>query len=346
MSARDVVVFLGPSLDRRAARRLVQATFLPPARQGDVFRVLPSRPKVIVLIDGVFEAVPSVWHHELRAALACGVRVIGASSMGALRAAELHHEGLLPVGRIAGDYLTGERVDDADVALLHGPADTGYRPLTVPLVNVAPTLALARRRGLVTPSEVRKLTTLANETFYKRRSWRQLAQAISPGNARRHRSLLEWFKRNVVDQKALDAAEALRVASKVAQRARPAARVVSFSSFVRRRRLMDVHDGVLQTLERLPDADALAKQGLRRLLLASFARMAGLTVSPEVVHRVGLAEDEALADAEVLALESLVLSYPERFVPDGPTWIEGLALEARVTGRWSSLSRERRKRLR
>lgn len=94
----DVVVFLGPTLPVAEAKQLVRATFLPPARQGDVFRVLSDRPGVIVLIDGVFEAVPSVWHHELRAALASGVHLVGASSMGALRAAELHGEGMLPVG--------------------------------------------------------------------------------------------------------------------------------------------------------------------------------------------------------------------------------------------------------
>ena len=32
---------------------------------GDVWRALEDEPRAIALIDGVFEHVPSVWHHEL-----------------------------------------------------------------------------------------------------------------------------------------------------------------------------------------------------------------------------------------------------------------------------------------
>lgn len=336
MSARDVVVFLGPTLPVATARRTLRARYLPPARQGDVFRVLPSRPKVIVLIDGVFEAVPSVWHHELRAALASGVHVIGASSMGALRAAELHEEGMLPVGRIAGAYVSGARTDDADVVLLHGDAESRYQPLTVPLVNIEATVAEAVRRRVMTRREASAFVERARRLFYKQRTWRALVNATTTWTEARRADVLTWVRSNGVDQKARDAVQALEAAAKLARRPPRAARVVPFSSFVRRRRLMDVHGEVMRSLQALPDADVLARQGLRRLLLASFAKLAGLTVElPKAPPKTrGLAVDDALADAEVAALEALVLSAPERFVPDGPGWLEGLALEARLTGRW------------
>lgn len=336
MSARDVVVFLGPTLPLAAARKTLRARYLPPARQGDVFRVLPSRPKVIVLIDGVFEAVPSVWHHELRAALASGVHVIGASSMGALRAAELHGEGLLPVGRIAGEYVSGARTDDADVVLLHGDADSKYQALTVPLVNVEATLAEAVRQRVLTRREASGFVERARGTFYKQRTWRALVQATPKWSDTRRAEVLAWLRSNVVDQKARDAVQALQAAATLARRPPRPARVVTFSSFVRRRRLMDAHGDTMRALQALPDADALARQGLRRLLLASFAKAAGLTVEgpSSTPGPRGVAVDDALADAEVAALEALVLSAPERFVPDGPGWLEGLALEARLTGRW------------
>lgn len=328
----DVVVFLGPTLPVAEAKKLLRATYLPPARQGDVFRALATRPRVIVLIDGVFEAVPSVWHHELRAALASGVHVVGASSMGALRAAELHVEGMLPVGRIAGDYVAGRRVDDADVVLLHGDADSGYQALTLPLVNVEATVALAKAKRVVGAREARALRSAARATFFKRRTWRALVKVLA---AARQSDVLAWLKANAVDQKALDARQALRVAARLSTRKPRPARVVPFSSFVRRRRLQDAHAGTVAWLETLPDADALAKQGLRRLLLASFARAAGLSVPRAALEvRAHGAVDEALADAEVEALEALVLSAPERFVSDGPSWVEGLALEARLSGRW------------
>src|SRR4051812_27007288 len=95
------VVFLGPSLPVAAARALLPgARFLPPARKGDVYRELHRGVEVVVLIDGVFQSTASVWHRELLAALDNGVTVIGASSMGALRAAELHPHGMIGEGLI------------------------------------------------------------------------------------------------------------------------------------------------------------------------------------------------------------------------------------------------------
>ena len=84
----DVIVYLGPSLPADEARSIVDCEVRAPARQGDLFRALVERPAIIVLIDGVFEASPSVWHHEIVAAHAAAVPMIGAGSMGALRAAE------------------------------------------------------------------------------------------------------------------------------------------------------------------------------------------------------------------------------------------------------------------
>jgi hypothetical protein len=134
MARSDVIVFLGPSLPVAEARRILKADFRPPARQGDVFRALVDRPRVIALIDGVFESVPSVWHHELLAAQAAGVHLFGASSMGALRAAEL--PGVITgVGEIARRYRRGEWEDDGLVALLHADASHGFKPMTLPWVN-------------------------------------------------------------------------------------------------------------------------------------------------------------------------------------------------------------------
>ncbi|MGZ5959233.1 MAG: TfuA-like protein, partial [Myxococcaceae bacterium] len=93
-----MIAFLGPSLPAAEARGLGELELRPPARRGDIWRALVRAPRAIALVDGVFEASPSVWHHELRAALDAGVRVFGAASMGALRAAELAAEGMRGVG--------------------------------------------------------------------------------------------------------------------------------------------------------------------------------------------------------------------------------------------------------
>ena len=66
----SAVVFLGPTLARQDAATVLDATFLPPARQGDVFRALLAyHPRAIGLVDGVFLDVPAVWHREILWAL-------------------------------------------------------------------------------------------------------------------------------------------------------------------------------------------------------------------------------------------------------------------------------------
>jgi hypothetical protein len=114
---------------------------------------------------------------------------------------------------------------------------------------------------------------------------------------------------------------------------------------------------ILQALSRRPDAGRLAAQGLRRALLAALARSLGLAVSAEAAaaaegswlaaHGVGPAERDAFLGAcalddgaartlaEDLALEAALLAASERMLPDGPSWQEGLALGARLTGAWA-----------
>ncbi len=187
----DLIVFLGPSLPEDEALALVPCRVLPPARQGDVWRALSLRPKAIALVDGVFEAQPSVWHHELLAALDAGVAVFGGGSMGALRAAELVQHGMVGVGRIFEAYHRGELVDDSEVALLHADAEHGFRPLSVPLVNVRHAAREARAARVLAPREARALVDAAAALFYQDRTWPRVLAAVggvgrSGGGRRRY----------------------------------------------------------------------------------------------------------------------------------------------------------------
>ncbi|RAS10491.1 TfuA-like protein [Ensifer adhaerens] len=146
------VVFVGPTLPdaRNAADKSV--LILPPAVQGDVLRAVEGGATAIGLIDGNFENVAPVWHKEILYALSLGVQVFGAASMGALRAAECAPFGMVGIGEIYRQYAEGARVDDADVALIHGPAELGYLPLTLPLVNVDATLKRLSQTQALAPA--------------------------------------------------------------------------------------------------------------------------------------------------------------------------------------------------
>src|SRR3954462_9715848 len=128
------VVFAGPSLPRRpdAEWRLLlsRCDLRPPAGRGDVLAALAGQPCTLVLLDGYYFTVPAVTHKEILSALDAGVRVIGAASLGAQRAAELAPFGMQGVGEVYARYRAGEIDGDDEVALLHAPAEHGYRPLS------------------------------------------------------------------------------------------------------------------------------------------------------------------------------------------------------------------------
>lgn len=308
----SVIAFVGPSLPNAKLRGV---DLRPPARQGDIWRALESQPRAIALIDGVFEHVPSVWHHELRAALASGVALFGAASMGALRAAELHTLGMIGVGQVFRWYRDGVLTDDGAVALLHADAEHGFRPLTVPLVNV---MYVAEQ--LNAP----QLLKAARRIHYQRRTWPAVFEAAGgkPPGFVAH------------DLKAKDARECLDAALAFARSGAPRGPVteLNVSSFVRRRRILDV--GAPKPDERLAD------EGTRTALLAAWAKSQGLEPAPEAVERwqrqLGKVGDpsERLRLARIFALEERVLAEPERMLPDGPSRLEGLQIAAlRRSGR-------------
>ncbi|AWW43210.1 TfuA-like protein [Streptomyces cadmiisoli] len=69
----------------------------PPIRHGGLFDPGIEAGDTVVIIDGVYHQAPAVRHKENVWTLGRGVRVIGAASIGALRAAELGGCGMLGV---------------------------------------------------------------------------------------------------------------------------------------------------------------------------------------------------------------------------------------------------------
>jgi hypothetical protein len=225
------VVFVGPSLPAAAARSVLPAAALRgPAQAGDILRAWRQGFRRIVLIDGVFEQVPAVWHKEILLALEAGVEVIGASSMGALRAAELHPLGMRGVGWVFEQYRDGLE-DDDEVALLHADADLDYQPLSVPLINLRCLLAWPRLpAALAAPLQhlIDDLKTL----FYPERTVSRISALLAdravPSSQRQQ--LLALLNDPGHDGKRNDAVAALRVAAQpidgTAPRLRPVHRTV------------------------------------------------------------------------------------------------------------------------
>ena len=208
-------VFLGPSLPLADARAILRATYLPPAGQGDLYRaVRDHEPEAIGLIDGYFEQVPAVWHKEILWALDRGVQVYGASSMGALRAAELDQFGMIGIGKVFEAYRTGvfppfvdeAFEDDDEVAVAHGPAELGYLGSDA-MVDIRATLAAAEMQGVVDRPCRDALAKLAKGLFYKERSYGRLIGMASDASlcGADLSRFQAWLAEGKLSQKKLDA---------------------------------------------------------------------------------------------------------------------------------------------
>lgn len=165
------VLFAGPSIVGLAIPP--EVALRPPAMCGDLVALLADPPTVVGLADGYFGLAPSVWHKEILALLSRGVRVIGAASLGALRAAELAESGMVGVGAIHAAYRAGTIERDDAVMLLHAPADYGFAPLTLPLVDAEYVLNAVTCGS----SERRMMQRIVRTMAYETRTWQRCLDA-------------------------------------------------------------------------------------------------------------------------------------------------------------------------
>jgi len=211
----QAVVFLGPTLPAEQAAAF-SFRVLPPARQGDVYRAVRAwRPAAVGIVDGLFLDVPAVWHREILWALAQGVHVYGAASMGALRAAELECFGMRGVGRIFEAYQTGvwpgfpeKFEDDDEVAVVHAPVEAGGAALSEAMVDVRATLLAAHAASVIGRRTCLRLAAAMKRRHFAERSFAALVSAAPSG-------LRDWLPTGRVAQKRLDALamlEAMRAA--------------------------------------------------------------------------------------------------------------------------------------
>jgi hypothetical protein len=205
------IVFSGPSLPPSKAPFVPGVEWRPPVRQGDLYKAALSRPALIGIIDGFFELVPTVWHKEILWAMAEGIHVYGAASIGALRAAELCDFGMKGIGDVYRQFRTGVLLDDDEVAVLHGPEEIDYAQVTEAMVNIRATISHALHLGIVDPTVAAELLRIAKSLFYKDRSYDAiLKKATELGLSHDVLSrLANWLAGGQIDQKRLDALEML-----------------------------------------------------------------------------------------------------------------------------------------
>lgn len=313
------VVFLGPTLPIDEARGILDAIYLPPARQADLVSAVTNyRPQIVGLIDGIFAQSLSVWHKEILFALTQGVRVYGASSLGALRAAETATFGMVGIGEVYRMYANGELTDDDEVALAHGDADSAYRHASEPMVNLRKTFERARDEGVIDADLCERWMALAKAIYFPERTLAAIlrradAEGIPPDVVAR---VAKFMATRYVDVKRQDAILLLRTIRDLPDPLPPSthsfdfARTRFFEALYQRDRIVR-HDGVDVSLHsiadyaalHLPDFAKINFEALNRALVVVLAAFLELEVSPEDTEQeeVRLRQRHQLVDDSVFA---------------------------------------------
>ncbi|UOY10306.1 TfuA-related McrA-glycine thioamidation protein [Methanonatronarchaeum sp. AMET6-2] len=208
MPDKKVVVFVGPSLRHKEAQIILEVDYRPPAERGDIKKASQQNPHTICLIDGVFSQDCSVSHREILQTLQKNINVVGASSMGALRASELDRYGMKGIGEIYSRYKQGTINSDDEVALTFSPQN--YQPLSTPLINIRYNLEQATQKNIITQQEMEKLIQETKKKFYPKRNYSLLLKIARKHPRINHSELKQFLEENKVDLKKEDAKKALK----------------------------------------------------------------------------------------------------------------------------------------
>jgi hypothetical protein len=365
--ALPIAVFLGPSLGRDTAQAILPANYYPPVRMGDVYRLLTCGARLIVIIDGVFHAATPVWQREIVAAIDSGIAVVGASSMGALRAAELEPFGMTGIGVIAEWYRTGFIEGDDEVALEHANEEHGFRAFSEPLVNLRWNLARAADAGVISAAERDRLIADEQPLEYGRRGYPHLFESdafarLAPTSQGALRAFISDRGENL---KQLDAESALRwCAGRLPEllqpqhpRHRRGRRVERAIAVLRRgiptpgHELLPLEDLIVQAAADRVRTTHIVHLASRRFYVLDWARRAGVNAPDGIVDSYrrewttrqraddtaawlaqnGMTADELDREIEARALEAWLLDQaPSAFGLDRPyleAWAEMMGIE-------------------
>ena len=206
-----IIVYTGLSLPFDEAKNILDTTenlevvYKRPIKRGDLNLALKENPDIIAIIDGVFHQSSAVGHKEILNVLNNGVKVYGASSMGALRASELDTLGMIGVGYVYEQYATGKVDSDDDVAVMLD-SET-LEALSEPLINMRYVFTNAFDENIISESEKEELLNIAKKTYYPKRNYAKVLSESSLDNDKKSR--LIDFIRTSADIKKEDAKELL-----------------------------------------------------------------------------------------------------------------------------------------
>ncbi|MDR2873359.1 MAG: TfuA-related McrA-glycine thioamidation protein [Methanobrevibacter sp.] len=205
MSNKKIIVFIGPSLSVEDSSKILKADYRDPVKRNDILNAISENPDIIGIIDGVFHQSPAVSHKEILKAIEHGITVVGGSSMGALRAADLDDLGMKGVGYIYQQYANGTIESDDDVALIF---TEDYMPLSEPYINIEYNFNHAEKENIISNNEKQALLSIAKSLYYPKRNYPIIIEKSELKSETKNK--LKEFLKTAIDLKKEDAIEVLK----------------------------------------------------------------------------------------------------------------------------------------
>lgn len=202
-----IIIYTGLSLPFDEAKEILDSSddvdviYKRPIKRGDLNLALKERPNIIAIIDGVFHQNSAVGHKEILKAIESGIEVLGASSMGALRASELDTLGMTGIGYCYEQYAKGIIDSDDDVAVMLD--SESLEPLSVPLISMRYVFTKAADENIITAEEKEELLHITKKTYYPQRNYAKTLNESSLDNDKKGN--LINFIRETEDIKKTDA---------------------------------------------------------------------------------------------------------------------------------------------
>ena len=208
------IVYLGPTLNREEASKILEADYRDPAKKGDFLRLshASDEKKYVGFIDGVFlhDYPPSpieVYHLATRK----NIELIGASSLGALRAVELEKFGMKGIGKIFQLFKNGILDADDEVAV------TFVRDKNIlqseALIDIRFNLFLAYKKGIITKETKKRFVKIAKNIYFPFRNYDdiiRLTQEQFPSIHDELENFRDYILKNRDSLKARDARKLLK----------------------------------------------------------------------------------------------------------------------------------------
>ena len=163
------VIFLGPSLSREKARKILDADYRLPAKKGDLLQLILKEVNIVGLVDGYFlQDYPPTPIEVYNLVRKRNVKVFGSSSLGALRAVELGKYGMIGIGKIFRLFRDGILESDDEVAVTFTDY-TNYK--SEALIDIRYNLFLAQKYNIIDNSTGRSILKVSKQTYFPYRTY-------------------------------------------------------------------------------------------------------------------------------------------------------------------------------